>query len=374
MQNVKTYEIKENNNVTTARETETKEKTNCHEIKENTTNTNRKTRTWANWPAIAHEEVGHALVTKGNSFFHNAREYYFKKDADPKTNKTLMDEFLEVYKNRPDPINVCGIRINHALALYLAVKMLQPTLVVESGVNAGVSTYFIRAASNTTRIFAIDPEVNPICGQGKRWIDTNNKTKYYTGSTFVDLLDIDWTAMITKGQVDVEKTLIFIDDHLHAFRRVVSMMKYGMRHFVIEDNYKYGEGSSFADQRSTPKQYFYAGHFATEGHYLFNNLITYAEFPPIVPPIMAKAYAEPRKKAGGFMVASDDNTDIVHPMLRPDLDESDLKTYNDICKTLGIKSDLADRQSYMQFMNYNQICYLEFHILPKIVFQVNTNT
>ena len=55
-----------------------------------------------------------------------------------------MDEFIEVYKKRPDPVNMCGIRINHALALFLAVKHIQPSLVVESGVNAGVSTYFIR--------------------------------------------------------------------------------------------------------------------------------------------------------------------------------------------------------------------------------------
>lgn len=109
-----------------------------------------KMKTWDNWPAIAYEKVGVPLVTKGQSFYHNAHDLYFQKDAN---GKTLMDEFLEVYKNRPDPVNMCGIRINHAMALFLAVKQIQPTLVVESGVNAGVSTYFIRAASPTTKIW-----------------------------------------------------------------------------------------------------------------------------------------------------------------------------------------------------------------------------
>lgn len=200
-----------------------------------------KTKEWPNWPAVAYEEVGHPLVTKGNSFYNQAREIYFEQDAS-QNGKTLMDEFIEVYKNRPDPVNLCGIRINHALALFLAVKRIQPTLVVESGVNAGVSTYFIRAASPTTSIFAIDPLAEPICNQGKRWIDTSDKTINFTGEKFVDLLDLDWIGMISRKEIDVDKTLVFIDDHLHTYKRIAGVMKYGVRHVVIEDNYKNREG------------------------------------------------------------------------------------------------------------------------------------
>jgi hypothetical protein len=200
-----------------------------------------KMKTWDNWPAIAYEKVGVPLVTKGQSFFHNAHDLYFQKDPN---GKTLMDEFLEVYKNRPDPVNMCGIRINHALALFLAVKQIQPTLVVESGVNAGVSTYFIRAASSTTKIFAIDPLEKPICAQGDRWIDSSSLTTNYTGKKFVDLMDLDWKGMAARGEIDPDSTLVFIDDHLHAFKRIAGVMKFGVRHIVVEDNYKYGEGES----------------------------------------------------------------------------------------------------------------------------------
>jgi len=194
---------------------------------------------WDNWPATAYQEVGHPLITKGTSFFSRARELYFAKDAS--TGKTLMDEFIQIYKNRPDPVNICGIRINHAMALHLAVKQLQPTIVVESGINTGMSTYFIRAASKTTKIFAIDPLDKPICGQNERWMDSNVNTKCSTGDTSVDLLDLDWNGMITGNEVDVEKSLIFIDDHLHTFNRMAGLMKHGFRHFLIEDNYKHGE-------------------------------------------------------------------------------------------------------------------------------------
>eukprot|EP00536_Pseudo-nitzschia_multiseries_P017821 jgi/Psemu1/328655/estExt_fgenesh1_pg.C_18430001 len=251
-----------------------------------------KTRTWDNWPAIAYEEPGHALVTKGESFFNQARELYFQKQP---SGKTLMDEFLEVYKNRPDPVNLCGIRINHAMALFLAVKHLKPTLVVESGVNAGVSTYFIRSASSTTKIFAIDPLDKPICAQGKRWIDSSDLTINYTGDNFVDLLDIDWKGMAERKEIYLDSTLVFIDDHLHAFQRIAGVLNCGIRHVVVEDNYKQGEGATPDDKKSTPKQMM------------------------------------------------------------------------DAPKFLDIDPTLKDRESYMQFMNYNQICHVELLPMPPIL-------
>ena len=201
-----------------------------------------KTHSWKDWPAIAHKEVGHPLVMKGDAFFNHAREHFFTQDKD---GKTLMDEFLEVYSNRPDKTNMCGIRINHAMALYLGVKKLQPTLVVESGVNAGQSTYFIRAASKTTKIFAIDPLDKPICNQADRWMDSSQLTTYYTGEKFVDIVDLDWKGMIKKNEVDPQTTLVFIDDHMHVYDRMMTLMEHGIRHVISEDNYKAGEGSYY---------------------------------------------------------------------------------------------------------------------------------
>lgn len=59
------------------------------------------------------------------------------------------------------------------------------------------------------------------------------------------------------------------------------------------------------------------------------------------------------------MVASDKNDDIVHPLLRPDLDNGDQKIYENIATQLGVDPSLKDKESYMQFMNYNQICHLK---------------
>ncbi len=153
-----------------------------------------------------------------------------------------MDEFLDIYEQRPDKVNLCGIRINHALGLFLTVRHLKPTLIIESGVNAGQSTYIIRKASSTTKIWALDPLPEPICKQGKRWIDDSKNTTYFTGEDFVDLGEFDYIGMIERKEIDRKKTLVFIDDHLDLFRRLPPFYKAGITHVLVEDNYKRGEG------------------------------------------------------------------------------------------------------------------------------------
>lgn len=320
-------------------------------------------RSWENWPAVAFEEVGHPLVAKGDSFYDHARDIFFGDSP-------LIDEFLAVYKDRPDPVNLCGIRINHAMALFLAVKQLKPTLVVESGVNAGVSTYFIRKASASTRIFAVDPEEKPICDQGERWIDDSDLTTYYTGEKFVDIMDMDWKGMQERNEIDTASTLLFLDDHLHAYNRFTQIMAHGIRHILIEDNYKSGEGATPNDKISTPKQIFHHPHWKEKADWLWGRLATYSEFPPLVPPIVSQGFEVSRKPAGGFMVAADSNTDIVPPMLRPELDTKDALEYERIAEYLGTGYPIQEKLSYMQFMNYNQFCYIEF--LPEAAATAHT--
>ena len=311
--------------------------------------TEPKTWTFPDWPAVAKEELGNGLVKIGTNFVDNARELLMKD----------WDEFLEVYKNRPDRVNLCGIRINHAYALWTTVRALQPTTVIESGVNAGQSTYFIRRASSTTKIIAIDPLAKPICDQGDRWIDDNPAlTTYYTGDKFVDFEEIQWQKMIAAKTIDPATTMVFLDDHLSVFQRFPTILKFGFRHVMLEDNYKAKEGATDGDKAGfTMKQMF--SRIDADSEFLFHQLVSYSEFPPMFPSMMAKAWKGPRKRAGGFMHGTDKNTDIVAPLFRPDLNDEDRKLYDHVCKVIEVQPDLSDDKSYMQFMNYNQISYLE---------------
>lgn len=315
---------------------------------------NVRTLSWPNWPAVAKEAPQNPFVFKGNNFIHKDVR---KILLEPREH--WLEEFIKIYKNRPDPVNMCGIRINHALALYVSVRKIQPSLVVESGINAGVSTYFIRKAWPYTKIISTDPEPKPICKQGERWIDKSNLTTYYTGDNFIDLSQLD----IRKHYKEQKnpKILVFIDDHQHLVKRIPRLVQQGVKYVIVEDNYRQGEGSTNNDRIGTPKQMFShtKGAFVKDGHWLFQNVDSYAEFPPLIPPIMAKASNEPRKADGGFMVASDKNTDIPAPILRPDLDSEDMKIYEEICNILGLDKTMVDRDSYLQFMNYNQIAFME---------------
>ena len=317
------------------------------------------------WPGHAIEDVGYPLVRKGTNFVNDMREILFTPDS---KGKTLMDEFIQIYKNRPDKVNMCGIRFNHALALFVAVKQLKPRLVIESGVNAGQSTYFLRHAKKDMEIIAIDPLDEPICGTKKRWIDDSGQTKYYTGDKFVDIAEFDWIGMAKNSSITPSRTLVFLDDHQEVLQRFPSLMKAGIRHVIVEDNYKRGEGATQSDRDGqTPKQLFAFRRKKDNGtlndaNWLYANLVSYAEFPALIPPIMSKKYEGTRKEAGGFMFHDDKNTDIVPPILRSDVNSDDLEKYKQIATKLGYDPELKDEESYMQFMNYNQICYMD--LLP----------
>lgn len=109
-----------------------------------------------------------------------------------------------------------GFALNRALALFVTIRQLQPTTIIESGVNAGQSTYFMRQAAPEAKIIAIDPLDTPICKQATRWIDKTNSV-YYTGKNFVDFARINWKEMIREGEIDPKRSLVFLDDHMNVF-------------------------------------------------------------------------------------------------------------------------------------------------------------
>lgn len=153
----------------------------------------------APWPAQPSAHLGAQLFQLGSagaSLAADARALVHSRER--------LAEFLEVYTKRPSRFNHCGIRLNHALALWLITKRTAPKYILESGVNAGVSTFMLRAAAPHARIAALDPAAAPICGQRTRWIDSKLNasrgvplTTYHTGANFTDLLAVDWPRALT---------------------------------------------------------------------------------------------------------------------------------------------------------------------------------
>jgi len=301
------------------------------------------------WEGIPAEEPGHPLVAKGYVDFIDNAGSLFLED--------YLEEFLTVYENRPDKVNLCGMRINHSYALFLAIKALQPASIIENGVNAGHSTYIMRAASPDVKIYAIDPLVEPICGQKQRWMDTV-KSEYFTGDAFLDFTEIDWKSKIQSGEIDPQTTMVLLDDHQDPSTRYPTILKYGFRHILFEDNYKYGKGATRQDKAGwLPKQLFHLDN--KESRFYFQITKRYAEFPPLVPPVVSSQSSFPYQGKGGFMHVSDDPKTLVAPLLRPDLSPQDKTKYEYICQRLGLDPTLADEESYFQIMCYNQFAYME---------------
>ena len=175
---------------------------------------------------------------------------------------------------------------------------------------------------------------------------------------------MDWED--GKWDVDPARSLVYLDDHQVIMDRIPAFSAVGIRHVILEDNYKAGEGGTANDRAGfTTKQLFTQKD--ADASYLWKNLVRYAESPPLVPPSVCLG-KHPQKAAGAFLHPSDSGRDIVEPMLRPDMEgnQPDRDAYERICRKIGIGSgsdhvdpDLHDMESYMQIMNYDYIAYFE---------------
>lgn len=176
---------------------------------------------------------------------------------------TWIDEFLDVFAQRPIQDNQGGVNAVGAFSLWYFLKRQQPTLVVESGVWKGQTTWLIEQALPDAQIICFDP---------------NRKIREYE-SPNAEYPKGDF-AKYNFPKFDADKTLVFFDDHQDAVKRTVHARKKGFSHLVFDDNYAVGSGGhrslahALAAQDSTQM-------------YLHRVIETYQIFPPMV------AYDEP---------------------------------------------------------------------------------
>lgn len=133
--------------------------------------------------------------------------------------------------------NKGGMRLPDLFSFYYTLKQLQPKVVIESGVFKGISTRLIRETLPDVQIICIDPNEENL---KNGYVDSSEKTKYYTGKKFIDFNDIDWSS------IDKDNTLVFFDDHINAVERLISARNSGFKHLFFNDNYPVGGGSHYS--------------------------------------------------------------------------------------------------------------------------------
>lgn len=120
--------------------------------------------------------------------------------------------------------------------LHYALKVLEPDVVIESGVWHGASTELIRKTiGENAKIISLDPMEIPEAG----WKDNNKNTVYHTGNNFIDFKNLDLSEYNSK------KIFVFFDDHQNMVERLKQSKKKNIKHILYNDNYPQYCGSHF---------------------------------------------------------------------------------------------------------------------------------
>ena len=90
----------------------------------------------------------------------------------------------------------------------MVLKKLKPTVIIESGVFAGQSTWLIEKFSENSKIYCFDINLSNLKYKSK-------KAKYFEK----DLSEYNWS------KINKSKTLIFFDDHVNFYERLIFSKK-----------------------------------------------------------------------------------------------------------------------------------------------------
>lgn len=143
-----------------------------------------------------------------------------------------LPEFLRLYDSRPMPDNTGGMQLNHSYLCYCLLKLLSPSVIIESGVWKGASTWLFQSVLPHAQLFCLDPVLSNI--------------KYKSADAdyrSADFLDCDWS------NVNTFDTLCIFDDHQSSLHRCLHMKWWGFKYALFEDNYPSGKGDFYSIQQ-----------------------------------------------------------------------------------------------------------------------------
>ena len=150
-------------------------------------------------------------------------------DTTKSTILPLLQEFHDIYKNRPIKENNGGMKATQCFWAWRLLKLLNPLVVIESGIWLGQSTWLIEMACPNARIISIDINLNI----------QQYKSKNTTYSK-IDFNNNDWTEIL--GKEVCKNTVAFIDDHQDNYERLKHGFKHNIGHMIFEDNYPTPQG------------------------------------------------------------------------------------------------------------------------------------
>ena len=188
--------------------------------------------------------------------------------------KLYLEEFYNLYINRPIKDNDGGMKSPHMFPAWYIVKKMQPKFIIESGVWKGLGTWFFEKASPNSKIISIDPYPH---------------YRVYTSPDVTYTTD-DFSTLDFKNLVDIKETLVFFDDHQNSLDRIKQCLDFGFEKVIFEDNYPYDQGDCYSIKKiASGKDYcidmagnrtYYSANL-NDKEFIENNISYYQEMPPI---------------------------------------------------------------------------------------------
>lgn len=180
-----------------------------------------------------------------------------------------IEEFYNLYQRMPDIDNTYGMKSPHLFLMWIALRQLSPTVVIESGIYKGLGTWWIENA--------ISPSASLFC------IDVNMNNIEYKSSRAM-YLDEDFSKHTWDG-IDRKTAVIFFDDHQNALTRLMQMKWMGFTKAIFEDNYPPLQGDCYSCKKILSQSGFYLESTDRDPipdmFFFKENVKNYQEFPPV---------------------------------------------------------------------------------------------
>ena len=141
----------------------------------------------------------------------------------------LIEKFTDIYTSKPIKNNQGGVGLNHSFALFCILQENNPSLVVESGVFKGQSTYIIESSLPKSNIISLDVNFDNL--------EYRSKNAEYLNT---DFNSVDWS------KYDLKDSICFFDDHQNSLERLKEMKWWGFKKSIFEDNYPANEGDFYS--------------------------------------------------------------------------------------------------------------------------------
>ena len=143
----------------------------------------------------------------------------FFLNASDTTSTKIIREFFELYRNREKTDNSHGSGFHNAFWLYFIARVLNPELIIESGVWRGHSSWLFTKACPNADQYGFDIDLS--------------KLEY--PKINVKMFEQDWQNHNFPA-FDPERALIFFDCHINHAQRLIEAKAKGFKHILIDDD------------------------------------------------------------------------------------------------------------------------------------------